>query len=71
MLEDTSEINERLLDDVLHLTESEAVAKIKEVGLTSRITSRNGNYFPVIRNYRTDRINLDLQEGKVIKATIG
>jgi hypothetical protein len=36
-----------------------------------RIISRDGNYFPVTRDYREDRINFNIEETLVVQASIG
>ncbi|KVP75426.1 hypothetical protein WJ96_06870 [Burkholderia ubonensis] len=46
-------------------------AKAKEHKLTVRVVSRDQERFPVTMDYRIDRVNLHLKDGKVIKAICG
>jgi hypothetical protein len=64
-------MTEQVLDQVLHLTEVEAMVKIEKAGLKPRITSKEGKHFICTRDYHTDRINLDIENGVVVRATIG
>jgi hypothetical protein len=36
-----------------------------------RIISRDGNYFPVTRDYREDRINFNIEDTLVVQASVG
>ena len=51
--------------------EDEAIALIKAKGLKCRITRRDDKYFRCTRDYRRDRINLAINNGKVASAHIG
>lgn len=57
--------------DILGKSEKEAREKAHEAGYTTRIVSENGKFFPVTRDYRTDRINLYIQSGMVYQADVG
>ena len=53
------------------LTESEAVQAIKKDGLRPRVVSRDGEHYVITMDYRTDRVNLTITEGKVTSAHVG
>lgn len=53
------------------LTEAEAKAKIEAAGLVARITRKDGELYIVTRDYRLDRINLEIVKEKVTKAYTG
>jgi hypothetical protein len=59
------------LNTLVGLTEEDAVLKIKEAGLRSRVRTRDDKSFMVTMDYREDRINLYIQNNHIIKATIG
>ncbi|KWA83715.1 hypothetical protein WL29_20320 [Burkholderia ubonensis] len=46
-------------------------AKAKEHKLTVRVVSRDKQRFPVTMDYRTDRVNLHIKDGRVDKALCG
>lgn len=58
-------------DTYIGLTEDEATAQAINNGYHVRITSRDGNYFAVTRDYRADRINFTLQAQFVTQASVG
>ena len=60
-----------LADSLPGMSEVDAVAAIEKAGLTSRITSRDGEDFPITMDYRPDRLDLQIVNGKVTSATIG
>jgi hypothetical protein len=60
-----------LLDRIICQTEKDAINEITNEGFTPRITKRNGRSYICTRDYKTDRINLEIKEGVVAKATIG
>ena len=51
--------------------ESDAQVAAGERGLTVRVVARDGEYFAVTKDYRTDRVNFVINDGVVVKATIG
>jgi hypothetical protein len=53
------------------LSESDAEAAAGELGLTVRVVARDGEFFAVTKDYRTDRVNFVIENGVVIKASIG
>ena len=57
--------------DLIGLTESEAIKKVKDRGLHARVTRRDKNYCVVTRDFRLERINLELDRGLVTKVYNG
>lgn len=57
--------------EVLGLTEIEAVAKVQAAGFVARVVEKNGEYFMVTQDIRTNRVNLSITEGVVTRAIIG
>ena len=60
-----------LFKSLTGLTEEEATEKLKEMGLTSRICSLEGEPMVGTRDYRTDRLNFWIVDGKISKIEIG
>ena len=59
-------------DDYVGLPEDEATVQAYNNGFdVVRITSRDGKYFPVTRDYREDRINFNIEETLVVQASVG
>lgn len=58
-------------DQYLGLTEQEAIRLAKDDGFTVRIAGRDGECFALTMDYRTDRVNVYLQDDTVTAATIG
>lgn len=56
---------------VVGLAEAEAIKAVEEAGFHAQVTEREGNYFVITRDYRTDRINLKVKDGLVFAAKIG
>lgn len=71
--ETTAEENSKTLDikKLVGLTEADAVAKIVAAGMKCRVRNRDGKAFIGTCDFRMDRINLSIESGKVINATIG
>lgn len=59
------------LVSLLGLTEAEAVLKIKEAGLRSRLKARNGKSFIGTEEVGLDRVNLHVENDLVVKAYFG
>jgi len=53
------------------LTKSEAIAKAKATNTPSRITREDKEIFPVTQDFVENRINFEIDNGKVTKATNG
>ena len=61
-------------NEVIGMTEAEAIATIEGVSseqLTYRVIRRDGENYPMTMDYRLDRINLEIDNGVVTKASIG
>jgi hypothetical protein len=56
---------------VVGKTVEEAEALCKSAGMRLRVTRTDGVAHIVTRDYRTDRVNVHLEQGKVVNATIG
>lgn len=53
------------------LTEAKAVVAIQKVGMLARITQRDDKSFIGTCDFRINRVNLVIKEGKVVEANIG
>jgi hypothetical protein len=53
------------------LGEDEAMAVAKNNGFGVRVIERDGEQFPATMDYRTDRINVVVTDGIVVRAHIG
>ena len=56
---------------LIGLMEQEVAYLTKAYGLSYRVTKKDGKAFIITRDYKTDRVNLEFENGKVIRATIG
>ncbi len=52
-------------------TEAEAVSEIKSRGMRARVRRRDKKGYPGTMEVRTDRVNLELDDGKVTYARVG
>lgn len=59
------------LATVLDKPAEDAIATIESAGFEARIISRDGQMFPVSRDFREDRVNLEIINGVVSNAHIG
>ncbi|MEM7696982.1 MAG: hypothetical protein AAF236_01095 [Verrucomicrobiota bacterium] len=55
----------------LGMTESSAMDLAKERGQPARVIKRNGESLSTTEDYRTERVNFEIENGKVIRATRG
>lgn len=53
------------------LTEEDAKTKITAAGLKCRVRNRDGQAFVGTCDYRMDRVNLSITDGKVTSASLG
>lgn len=58
-------------DQYLGLTEQQAKDLAKDNGFTVRVAGRDGECYALTMDYRTDRVNVYLEDGTVTAATIG
>ena len=63
--------NDAWTDDIVGMIEDEARNAATEEGYTVRVTRRDGSAFPVTRDYRTDRVNFNIENGIVVCASVG
>lgn len=59
------------IEGLIGTVEAAAVQKLLDAGLTPRICRRDEQWMVVTRDLRTDRVNLQLEGGVVVKAHIG
>lgn len=59
------------LDALAGLSESDATAAAAQKGFVVRIVARDGEWYPVTKDYRLDRVNFVVINGVVVGATIG
>jgi hypothetical protein len=60
-----------LLEGLTGLGESDAQVAAEVRGLIVRVVARDGEYFAVTKDYRTDRVNFEIVKGVVVKVSIG
>lgn len=58
-------------NQVIGMDENDAVTLIEDNGLRARVVCRNGKHFGVTMDYRIDRINLTVVDGKITRTQIG
>lgn len=59
------------IDTLLGMTEDEAVKALEIENLEARIVRRDDEYFVGIMDYRLDRVNLEIEDGVVVKVVAG
>jgi hypothetical protein len=57
--------------DYVGLTEAAAKQKAATEGRPARVLRRDDEHFPATQDYNPDRVNLEIDDGKVTKATFG
>jgi hypothetical protein len=62
---------ESVADDTLEADYERAVKFIAEEGFESRLASKDGEFFILTAEFNPERINLYIENGIVIKTTIG
>jgi hypothetical protein len=70
-IEPDTGLAEEVAHDVIGRSEEEAIRLIEDAGLVPRTVSRDGETFAVTEDYRTDRINLTVEQGRVSRADVG
>ena len=53
------------------LTKEQAEEVAADAGYTVRVTIEDGQMFPMTMDYRTDRINIEVENGVVTRAFVG
>lgn len=56
---------------LIGLTEAEAMQVAEGAGLVSRVVSRDGEQFPITKDYRLSRVNLTVNDGVVTAVYVG
>lgn len=57
--------------DFIGLPEKEGAALAEKRGLRHRVVSVDGQMRPTTRDYRKDRVNFELEGGKIVKVSRG
>lgn len=57
--------------DFVGLTEAEGEALAKERKLAYRVVMVDGEHRPATRDYRPDRVNFELEKGRIVRTTRG
>lgn len=65
-----NDIPEGFLQSLAGLYEQEAIEKISSIGLYARVVSRNGELLPTTKDYRSDRVNLSIENDVVVKSEV-
>lgn len=60
-----------LLPRLIGMIEKDAYQLISNAGFFPRITKRDNKAYICTRDYRTDRINLEIENDIVVKADVG
>ena len=60
-----------LLKDLIGMKEAKAIQTLGDLGVKIRIVSRDGVKFIITADFKTDRVNLAIENGKVAKADVG
>lgn len=59
------------LPELTGLTEQQAATAIEDSGRHLRVTSRDGESFPVTADYQPDRVNLNIVDGRIRDYNVG
>ena len=62
---------EVMADSVIGLSKEEAIAKLNAQGYHARITNQDGKSKAVTADLNPSRVNLHVDNGKVVKAYLG
>jgi cell division FtsZ-interacting protein ZapD len=71
MQRETSKMTTAQVLALVGLPETEATTIIRDAGMQVRVMSKNGKFFMGCCDIDIQRVNLDIENDKVIKATIG
>jgi len=66
-----SQNSELILKGIMGLDEEAALAFIKRYGMISRVTRRDENWVVCTRDFRRERVNIELDDGLVTRAEVG
>lgn len=59
------------IQNYVGMTEDAAIKAIEKDGFRARVVAKDGEHYIVTADYRLDRVNLTIKEGKVTSADIG
>jgi hypothetical protein len=62
---------EEAAHEVVGMSEADAIAHVEAAGLVARTVARDGEAFMVTDDYRTDRVNLTVEQDRVVRADVG
>jgi hypothetical protein len=62
---------EQFAESLIGLTDGQAEEATEEAGFTYRVVSIDGEPLAVTLDYRTDRVNVSLEDDVVVEATVG
>ncbi len=61
----------KILEDFIGKTELEAIHLCVDNGLAFRVESEDGEKFMLTADFRTDRVNVQIERGVIVKSRIG
>lgn len=64
-------VPQTLIHTIIGMSEKEAINTINNKGYQSRVWMTNGKGCIVTADYRSDRLNLTIEDGKIVAAEIG
>lgn len=59
------------MNSLIGLSKAEAIDILKSNGSSYRISKQQGHYNIVTRDYHPERFNLEIEDGIVVKVTMG
>jgi hypothetical protein len=69
--EEPAAVDQQAAERLVGLTEEEATKLAESNGWAVRVVSRDGESFPITMDYRTDRVNLTVENGVVTAVSVG
>lgn len=67
----TEVVPQQLLDRVVGMEEAKSITAIESAGFAPRVVERDGERFAATMDYRPDRVNLVITDGRVASASRG
>jgi hypothetical protein len=61
----------KILEDFIGKTELQAIHLCVDNGFTYRVESEDGEKFILTADFRTDRVNVQIEKGIIVKSRIG
>lgn len=62
---------QEVADTLVGMQSADAQTAVEKAGLTYRVVAEDGQAKPATSDYRPDRINVEIEEGQVTKASVG